>query len=243
MWGVSDDIFCAGNDKTIKFLEDVIDYVTELFPDVVVHIGGDEAPKGRWKECPKCQARIKALGLKNEAELQGWMVKHFTEYLAKKGKRAIGWDEITECNPPTETMIMCWRGANHGIAAAKKGHDVVMCPTSHCYMDYPQDADHKAKGYGKPAWAPVLSLEKVYTLDPLAGIPQEYHKHILGTQGNMWSEHILTPAEHEWKLWPRAAALAEIGWTGPGKHDFKDFKHRVDADMERMAELGWNVCR
>ena len=245
-WGISEDIICAGNDEAIEFLEDVLDYVTDLFPDAVVHIGGDEAPKTRWKECPKCQARIKALGLKDETALQGWVTKHFTEYLAKKGRRAIGWDEITECDLPAETMVMVWRGAQAGAAAAKKGHDVVMCPTSHCYLDYPQSRDHhaeKAKGYGWPHWAPPLTLEMVYSFDPLAGIPAECRSHILGIQGNTWSEHMRTPAEHEWKLWPRAAALAEIGWTGPGRRTFDDFKRRCDIDMEEMEKAGYNVCR
>ena len=141
---------------------------------------------------------------------------------------------------------MVWRGAQAGAAAAKKGHDVVMCPTSHCYLDYPQSRDHhaeKAKGYGWPHWAPPLTLAMVYSFDPLAGIPAEYRSHILGIQGNTWSEHMRTPAEHEWKLWPRAAALAEIGWTGPGRRTFDDFKRRCDIDMEEMEKAGYNVCR
>lgn len=242
-WGVSEDIFCAGNDETIKFLEDVLDHVVTLFPDEVVHIGGDEAPKKRWNDCPKCQARIKSLGLKNAHELQGWVTRHFTEYLAAKGKRAIGWDEITECELPRQTMVMNWHGVNKGIAAAKKGHDVVFTPVSNCYFDYRQCsiAEHQAKGYGFPTWAGELNLQKVHALDPLAGIPAEFQKHIFGVQGNLWTESVVTPEEMEWKLWPRAAAIAEIGWSGGKAHPYEDFKRRVDADMKRMSKAGHNV--
>lgn len=244
-WGISKDIFCAGNDKTIKFLEDVLDYVTTLFPSEVIHIGGDEAPKDRWKECPKCQARIQQLGLKNAHELQGWVTKHFTEYLAKKGRRTIGWDEITDCELPQQTMVMNWHGVNKGIAAAKKGHDVVFTPMTNCYLDYRQCSieEHKAKGYGFPSWAGEHNLQRVYSLDPLAGIPEAQQKHVCGVQGNLWTESVVTPAEMEWKLWPRAAALAEIGWSGGGVHPYADFKRRVDVDMKRMAAAGYNVRR
>ena len=221
----------------------MLDYVVTLFPDEVVHIGGDEAPKDRWNECPKCQARIKALGLKDAHQLQGWVTKHFTEYLAGKGKRAIGWDEITECELPQQTMIMNWHGVNMGIAAAKKGHDVVFTPYSNCYFDYRQSsiAEHQAKGYGFPSWAGELNLEKVHKLDPLAGIPAEFHKHVFGVQGNLWTESVTTPAEMDWKLWPRAAAIAEIGWCGGNAHPYDDFKRRIEVDMKRMSDAGYNV--
>ena len=241
-WGVSKDVFCPGNDKTIKFLEDVLDYVCELFPDEVVHIGGDECPKDMWRNCAKCKKRATELGVGDVRNLQGWMTKHFTEYLAKKGKRTIGWDEITECDIPKNTMVMNWHGS--GAKAALKGQEVVMCPTKHCYLDYPQGADHAAKGYGYPTWSIRLPLERVYALDPYEGIAdEEARRNIVGVQGNMWAESIVTPEEHEWKLWPRAAALAEIGWTGAGKRDFADFKRRVDVDMGRMAAAGYNVCK
>lgn len=244
-WGISKDIFCAGNDETIRFLEKVLDYVVTLFPDEVVHIGGDEAPKDRWKECPKCQARIQAQGLKDAHQLQGWVTKHFTEYLARKGKRVIGWDEITECELPQQTMIMNWHGVEMGIAAAKKGHDVVFTPVSNCYFDYRQSSieEHQAKGYGFPTWAGELDLEKVHKLDPLAGIPAEFQKHVFGVQCNLWTESVVTPAEMEWKLWPRAAAIAEIGWCGGNAHPYADFKRRVDVDMKRLSEAGYNVRR
>ncbi len=242
-WGISEDIFCAGNDDAIKFLEEVLDYVVSIFPDEVVHIGGDEAPKKRWNECAKCQARIKKLGLKNAHELQGWVTKHFTEYLAKKGRRVIGWDEITECDLPQQTMVMNWHGTQVGINAAKKGHDVVFSPTSHCYFDYRQSAieEHQAKGYGYPTWAGELNLRRVHSLDPLAGIPEEFHKHIFGVQGNIWTESVSTPEELEWKFWPRAAAIAEVGWSGGNAHPWEDFARRVTVDMKRMSKAGYNV--
>ena len=244
-WGVSKDVYCAGNDETIRFLEQVFDYVVSLFPDPVVHIGGDECPKDRWKECPKCQARIQKEGLKNPHELQTWMTKHFTEYLAKKGRHAIGWDEILDGGPLEGTMIMSWRGAKGGIAAAKSGLDAVMCPTSHCYFDYRQcaPAKHAERGYGYPTWAGELNLQKVYSFNPYDGIPEEFRKHVIGVQCNMWAESIVTPEEHEWKLWPRAAALAEVGWSGPAARSFQDFSRRCSSDMKRMERTGYNVCK
>ena len=246
-WGISDDIFCAGNDDAIRFLEQVLDYVVSIFPDEVVHIGGDEAPKARWNACPKCQARMKAVGAKDAAALQGWVTAHFTEYLAKKGRRAIGWDEVAEAKIPADTMVMWWRGRKPEIAveAARRGHDIVACPSSHCYFDFRQNSveEHLARGYGYPTRRKApLTLAMVHSFNPLAGIPDEQKGRIAGLQCNVWSEHILTPSEFEWKLWPRAAAIAEIGWSGPGAHPWVDFKRRCDEAMSKLARKGYNVC-
>lgn len=246
-WGVSRDIYCAGNDETIRFLEQVLDYVVSLFPDEVVHIGGDEAPKDRWNECPKCQARIKAVGVKNAHELQGWMTRHFTEYLAKKGRRTIGWDEILEAEIPSETLVMWWHGKRHDLVlnAAKKGHDIVVCPSGNCYFDHRQvpPEEHQKLGYGYPTRRKNdLTLKVAYAFDPYGG-HAEAKENIIGVQCNLWSEHILTPSELEWKMWPRAAATAEIGWSGASAHPWKDFQRRAAADMERMTAAGYNVCK
>jgi hexosaminidase len=233
-WGVSKDIFCGGNDQTIAFLEDVFDEVCALFPSDVVHIGGDEAPKDRWKECPKCQKRIKDEGLDGEEGLQGWMTRHFTEYLAKKGKRAIGWDEILDGNPGTNTIVMSWRGPGGGIKAAARGNDAVMTPIEFCYIDrspgIPGDTNDYINYFNKP-----LTIENVYAFNPTDGIPAEQQKHILGAQGNNWSEFTLTPAELEWKMWPRMCAMAEVLWTQPERKDFGSFKSRMGVLHKRLS--------
>lgn len=224
-WGVSEHIFCGGNDKTIKFLEDVLDEVCRLFPGPVVHIGGDEAPKTMWKNCPKCQARIKELGLDGEEGLQGWMTRHFTEYLAAKGKRAIGWDEILDGNPGNDTIIMSWRGAGGGIKAAARGNDAIMTPVNPCYIDNPQgleDDPYQYINYGFQC-----TLELCYGFDPVAGIPENEQHHILGGQGNNWSEYTFNPSEYEWKMWPRMSALAECLWSAPERKNWESFQRRV----------------
>ncbi len=235
-WKVHEDVFCAGNDQTLRFFEQVFDEVCELFDNPVIHIGGDECPKVRWKECPKCQARIKALGLKDEHELQSWLVGHFTQYLAKKGRRALGWDEILEGGLPKGTMVMSWRGVAGGIAAAKKGHDVVMTPTDYCYVDY-----HQFKvfdGYEYHYWD--LPLEKAYSFNPCAGIPSEQQHHILGTQANNWGEFIADVPELEWKSFPRSCALAEVAWSPQESRKFSEFKPRLATHLTRLKHLGVN---
>ncbi len=230
-WGVSENIYCGGNDETIKFLEDVMDEVCELFPGPFIHIGGDEAPKTVWKRCPKCQKRIKDLGLAGEEGLQGWMTDHFTKYLAAKGKRAIGWDEVLDGEPGKETIIMSWRGPQGGIKAASRGNDAVMCPVDPCYIDNPQglaDDPYEYINYGFQA-----TLERCYGFNPTAGVPESEHSHILGGQGNNWSEYTWTGSELEWKIWPRMSALAECLWTVPERKSWTCFKARIPA-MRRM---------
>ena len=231
-WGVSEHIFCGGNDDTIKFLEDVLDEVCELFPGPIVHIGGDEAPKKAWKSCPKCQARIKELGLEGEEGLQGWMTDHFTKYLASKGKRAVGWDEILDGNPGKDTIVMSWRGPGGGINAAKRGNDAVMTPIDPCYLDQVQgiaDDPYEYINYGL-----VITLERCYGFNPTAGIPEEEQAHILGGQGNNWTEYSWNPSEYEWKLWPRMCALAECLWTNLENKDWPDFKRRAAVMRSRL---------
>ncbi len=226
-WGVSEHIFCGGSDKVVKFLEDVLDEVCALFPGPVVHIGGDEAPKKMWKTCPKCQARIKELGLAGEEGLQGWMTDHFTKYLAAKGKRAIGWDEVLDGEPGKETIIMSWRGAQGGIKAAARGNDAVMTPIDPCYLDNPQGLSSDPYEYINYGF--VDTLERCYAFDPAAGIPDDQKSHILGGQGNNWTEYTWYPNEYEWKMWPRMSALAECLWTEKEHKDWASFKARITA--------------
>ena len=230
-WGVSEHIFCGGNDATIKFLEDVLDEVCKIFPSPIIHIGGDEAPKKMWQKCPKCQARIKELGLKGEEGLQGWMTDHFTKYLAEKGRRAVGWDEVLDGDPGKSTIIMSWRGPQGGIKAAARGNDAVMCPVDPCYIDNPQgleDDPYEYINYGFKA-----TLERCYGFNPTDGIPEGQTDHILGGQGNNWTEYTWNGSEYEWKMWPRMCALAECLWTEPENKSWECFKARIPA-MRRL---------
>ena len=231
-WGVSEHIFCGGNDKVISFLEDVLDEVCELFPGPIVHIGGDEAPKKMWKSCPKCQKRIADLGLKGEEGLQGWMTDHFTKYLAIKGKRAVGWDEVLDGDPGRDTIIMSWRGPQGGINAAARGNDAVMTPVDPCYIDNPQglaDDPYEYINYGFQA-----TLERCYGFNPTAGIPESQVQHILGGQGNNWTEYTWNGSEYEWKMWPRMCALAECLWTMPENKSWECFKARIPSMRRRL---------
>lgn len=218
---------CLGNDEVIRFLEGVIDEMVELFPGDVYHIGGDECPRGNWKGCPKCQARMKANGLKTEDELQSWATKHFVAYLAKKGKKAIGWDEILQGGLANGALVMSWRGTEGGIAAANAGHEVVMCPHRKCYLDYPTAEPNDPCAYPRFCETTWLPLEKVYSLDPLEGIPEAQHRFVIGTQSLNWTESTWCEKDLMFKMWPRTCANAEIAWTGPKARSFADFLSRL----------------
>ena len=231
------DIFCAGNDSVFTFLEDVIDEVAELFPAEYIHIGGDEAQKIRWEQCPKCQARIKEEGLADEHELQSWFIRKMEQYLISKDKRLIGWDEILEGGLAPEATVMSWRGEAGGVKAAKAGHDVVMTPTSHCYFDYYQgDPETEPEAIGG-----YLPLMKVYSYEP---IPEELepheHKYVLGSQANLWSEWITTTSHAEYMVLPRMSALSEVVWSAKAARDWDNFQTRIPALFERFDALGWN---
>ena len=233
---------CLGNDEVIKFYEKVLDEVCELFPDEVVHIGGDECPRGNWKTCPKCQARIKANGLKNEDELQSWATRHFVEYLAKKGRKTLGWDEILQGGLAPGALVMSWRGAEGGIAAAAAGHEVVMCPHRFCYLDYRTCVPGDPCPYPRFAESSALPLEKVYSFDPYDGIPESQRKYILGSQSLNWTESTWCEPDLEYKMWPRTCANAEVLWTGPGQRSFTDFCRRLKPILSRPEWEGVNVA-
>ena len=224
-WGVSEHIFCAGNPKVWQFLEDVLTEVCELFPGPYIHIGGDEAPKTMWKKCPKCQALIKEKGLNGEEGLQGLMTDHFTKFLASKGKRAVGWDEVLDGDPGKETIIMSWRGPQGGIKAANRGNDAVMTPVDPCYLDNPQGLEDDPYEYINYGF--IDTLERVYGFDPTAGIDPDRAKHILGGQGNNWTEYTFNGSEYEWKMWPRMSAIAESLWTEKANKDWESFSRRI----------------
>lgn len=216
--------YCPGKEETFKFLTGVLDEVVALFPSKFIHIGGDEVDKGTWKQCPKCQARIKSEGLKNEEELQSYLIKRIEKHLNSKGRRLIGWDEILEGGLAPNATVMSWRGIEGGIEAAKQGKNAVMCPTSHCYFDYPY------------ANTPV---SKVYSYNPIPdALSPEQAKLVLGGQGNLWTEWIPTRQRLDQMTWPRAAALAEVFWTPRSEQSWTDFESRLPAEYAWLTEMG-----
>jgi hexosaminidase len=239
LWPLS-DIFCAGNDATFAFLQDILGEVCALFPSTYIHVGGDEADKARWKQCAKCQARIRAEHLKGEDELQSYFVRRIEKYLQTVNRHLIGWDEILEGGLAPEATVMSWRGMDGGIAAAKLNHDVVMSPGSHCYFDHAQ-----GRGESEPAgmggWAP---LSKVYDFEPVpAELMPEQVKHVLGAQGNVWTEYMPTPRIVQHMTLPRMAALAEVVWSPKKARDWSDFAKRIDAMAMRYEVRSWNFAR
>jgi len=234
------DIFCAGNENTFEFLEGVLDEVIELFPCEYVHIGGDEATKTVWENCKKCQKRIKDEGLANEHELQSWFIKRMEKYLNGKGKKLIGWDEILEGGLAPEATVMSWRGFDGGIESARQGHDVVMSPVSHCYFDYYQ---------ANPDFEPVAiggytTLKRVYEFDPTPPVlTAEEAKHVLGGQGNVWTEYIPTPEHAEYMSTPRMTALAEVLWSPKEKLDWDFFRSRLNQQFERFDAMDLNYAK
>jgi len=243
-WGVSDQVLCAGKESTFEFLEAVLAEVAELFPGEYIHIGGDECPKDEWKKCPDCQARIRELGLKGderfsaEQYLQNYVTRRIQEYLATLGKKVIGWDEILEGDLAPGATVMSWRGAAGGKEAAARGFDAVMTPNSHCYFDYCQAEGCKGEPLGIGGF---VSLEKVYSLDPLEGISPENAHHILGVQANLWTEYISTPEHLEYMLLPRLLALSEVQWCAPERRDAARFLRVLrEHEYPVLEEAGYN---
>jgi hexosaminidase len=236
-WRVFDDVYCAGNEKTFEFLEDVLTEVMDLFPGRYIHIGGDECPKTRWKVCPRCQARIKAEGLAGEHELQSYFIRRIEKFLNAHGKRLVGWDEILEGGLPPNATVMSWRGIDGGIAAATSGHDVVMTPTSNCYFDYYQGRTGEPEPVGS-----YLPLDLVYSYEPVPqGLTEGQARHILGAQGNVWTESIPDSRKAEYMSFPRACAMSEVVWSPREKRNFVDFSLRMAGQYARLVGRGINV--
>ena len=224
---------CAGREETYTFLETVLTEVIDLFPSEFIHIGGDEAVMKDWPRCVHCQRRMAAEGMTEVAQLQGYMIRRMDAFVRSKGRRIIGWDEILETGIPAEAAVQSWRGIRAGREAAKAGHDVVMSPTDFCYFDYYQDLIVKEP----PAAGPLNSIRHVYAFDPApTGDP-----HILGLQGNLWCEFIPEPAHAEYMLYPRALAIAEIGWTPQAERDYADFRPRAERFCELLHERGYRT--
>lgn len=230
--------FCIGNPKTFEFMENVLTEVIELFPSEYIHIGGDEAGKNTWKTCPKCQALMKKEKLANVDELQSYMIRKTEEFLNSKGRRLIGWDEILEGGLAPEATVMSWRGEAAGFKSARMGHDVIMTPGSYMYFDFYQ-ADPRYQPVAIGGYTPI---RKVYSYNPIPqdSLTAEEAKHFLGVQANTWTEYIPTPEHLEYMMFPRALAVAEIGWTPQEKRDWQDFKPRVNAHIPVLQRMGLN---
>lgn len=228
-WGVFNDVFCAGNDSTFMFLENVLDEVLKLFPSKYIHIGGDECPKENWKRCPKCQERMKELGLKNEEELQSYFIQRIEKYLNSKGRTIIGWDEILEGGLAPNAWVMSWRGEEGGVAAATQNHNVVMTPGEYVYFDHSQTKNEDSVTIGG-----YLPLEKVYSYEP---VPKELDaakaNYVQGAQANLWTEYIGNPSKAEYMIFPRMSALSEVLWSPKEKRDWSDFEKRLQTQFKR----------
>lgn len=239
-WGVFDDVFCAGNDKTFEFVTGVLDEVCGLFPGEYIHIGGDECPKERWKACAKCQKRMATEKLKDEHELQSYFIRRAGEVLAKHKKKLIGWDEILEGGLAPSATVMSWRGTEGGIAAAKAGHNAIMSPGSHCYFDHYQS---------NPSTEPLAiggftTLQRVYSYEPIpTELGEQEARFILGAQGNVWTEYMETPAQVEYMAFPRACALSEVLWVSAGKKSWEDFARRLKNHFKFLDRMEVNYAR
>lgn len=222
--GIQTDVLCPGNERAFSVMEDALDEVMRLFPSRYIHIGGDECPKDRWKACPKCQARMRAEGLKNEDELQSYFVRRIGRYIASRGRRMIGWDEILEGGLAPGAAVMSWRGVAGGIAAARMGHPVVMSPTTHCYFDYSYDS---------------IWTQRVYSYEPVPPeLTQAQSRLVLGAQANIWTHIARTEPEVDRQVFPRLLALAEVTWSPASRKDWPDFRRRLATQKARLTALG-----
>ena len=246
-WGVSDNVLCAGNDKTLTFIDNVLKEITKLFPSKYIHVGGDECPKTQWQKCPKCQARIKALNLEAkdghsaEERLQSYIITHASNYLKSLGRNTIGWDEILEGGLAEGATVMSWRGESGGIAAAKQHHDVVMTPNSYLYFDYYQSLD---KANEPLAIGGYLPLETVYSYEPMPKeLTADEARHIIGVQANIWTEYMPTFKQMQYMALPRLATLSEVQWSQPALKDYTSFTNRLTEFTHMYDRLGYNYAK
>lgn len=236
VWGGPADVLCAGKDETMQFLKDVFTEIAGLFPSQYIHIGGDECPKQRWKECRACQAKIKELGIvpdkKHSAEqkLQSYVMVSVEKFLAAKGRKVIGWDEILEGGLGPDATVHSWRGMGGAVEAVRQGHDAILSPTSHCYFDYDQEK--------------VTQIDKVYSMNPVPeGFDSEKMTHILGVQANVWTEYMPTFGRVQYMLLPRLAALSEVQWSQPGRMDYSAFLQRLRHLAQIYDKYGYNYAK
>lgn len=246
-WGVSDNVLCAGNDQTLKFIDDVFTEVMEIFPSEYIHVGGDECPKTKWEKCPKCQARIKKMGLKSdnghskEERLQSFVINHAEKFLNEHGRQIIGWDEILEGGLAPNATVMSWRGEGGGIQAAKQKHDVIMTPNTYLYLDYYQSKDTENEPLGIGGYLP---LERVYSYEPMPkSLTPEEQKYIIGVQANLWTEYIPSLSHAQYMVLPRWAALSEIQWSKPEHKNYADFLSRLPQLIKWYDAEGYNYAK
>ena len=238
-WGVNSNLFNT-EEETYRFFEDVLGEMVKLFPGRYVHIGGDEAVKDQWIASKRVQQQMKEQGAKDEMAMQGLLVARLERFLAAHGKRMIGWDEILEAELPESATVMSWRGTEGGLEAAKRGHDVVMAPSSVLYLDYLQ-TDSPNEPPGRPA---LIEMKQVYAFDPVPdGLAADLQHHILGLQANVWTEHMRSFARVQHAFFPRLAAVAETGWTPKARKDYASFLARLPAQLARWQAQGIEYAR
>lgn len=246
-WGVSEDVLCAGNPETLTFIKEVLGEIVDIFPSRYIHIGGDECPKVRWKECPKCQARMDELGFKadgkrqREEQMQAYIMQQAEAFLASKGRKVIGWDEILEGGLGPDVTIHSWRGIEGAVEAARQGHDAILSPVSHMYFDYYQsrDTEHEPDAIG--GYTPV---DKVYSFNPVPdGLTPEQAKHIIGVQANVWTEYIPTFDQVQYMALPRMAALSEVQWCRQEVRDYDSFLERLPWLVALYRTCGYNYAK
>lgn len=246
-WGISDDVLCVGKEKTMQFLEDVLSEICDLFPAEYIHVGGDECPKVRWEKCPRCQAKIRELGLKANEEyqpehfLQAYVISRMEKFINSKGKRIIGWDEILEGEVAPNATIMSWRGVAGGLEAVRMGHDAIMTPNTFYYLDYYQSLDRANEPLAIGGYLPI---EKCYSYEPFtADMTDEEKAHILGVQANLWTEYIPTESHLHYMLLPRMAALSEVQWCKPENKSWERFYNSADEFSAIYDIMGYNHGR
>lgn len=246
-WGVRDEVLCVGKEETFTFIENVMSEVLELFPSKYIHIGGDECPKVRWEKCPTCQAKIKELGLvsdkKHKAEhyLQSYTIARVEKFLNERGRKIIGWDEILEGGLAPNATVMSWRGMDGGIEAARQGHDVIMTPNSHVYLDHYQSLDVKNEPLAIGGYS---NVQRVYSLEPVpSALKGSKRKYVIGAQGNLWTEYIPTNEQLEYQLLPRLAALSEVQWTQPSNKSWNRFMSSMDNVTKMYEGMGYNYAK
>ena len=243
-WGISDDVLCVGKEQTMQFLEDVLSEICDLFPSEYIHVGGDECPKVRWEKCPRCQAKIRELGLKDTEEyqaehfLQAYVISRMEKFINSKGKRIIGWDEILEGEVAPNATIMSWRGVAGGLEAVRMGHDAIMTPNTFYYLDYYQSLDKENEPLAIGGYLPI---EKCYSYEPFtADMTDEEKAHILGVQANLWTEYIATESHLHYMLLPRMAALSEVQWCQPENKNWERFHNSADEFCAIYDIMGYN---
>ena len=231
-FGIFSDILCVGKEETFNVIEDILNEILELFPSEFIHIGGDEAPKGKWNSCPLCKKRKKEENISSFEHLQGYFSSRIQKYLNEKGRRIIGWDEILEGNISENAVIMSWRGINSGEKGVLLGHEVIMSPMSNMYFDYSQNTNHWAQ---PRTIGGLVTLKTVYEFNPFGQIKEELKYKVIGVQANLWTEYIFSEGGIMFQLLPRMSALTEVQW-GINYSDYKDFLIRLRS-LIKMYDL------